>query len=150
MKPGLISRVVKKYLKTGQILVENLPIRERFFAEVNSIKFKSILINRIDALCTKIDKLDILRVRLNILDHLITSQELEDFFKDYINKGSLELDKDLIDRAYFNDPSFKKFKKMYLEMSSFADILMTTSSTPSLTNLRALRLGMDIDLAYGV
>jgi hypothetical protein len=149
MKPGLISRVVKKYLKTGQISVKDLPIRERFFAEVNSIKFKSILINRIDALCTNIDKLDILRVRLNILDHLITSQELEDFFKDYILKGSLELDKDLIDRAYFKDPSFGKFRKMYLEISSFADILTTKSSTPSLTNLRALRLGMDIDLAYG-
>jgi hypothetical protein len=149
MKPGLISRVVKKYLKTGEIQVKDLPIRERFFAEVNSIKFKSILINRIDALCTKIDKLDILRVRLNILDQLITSSELEDFFKDYIQKGSLELEKDLIDRSYFKDPSFQKFRKMYLEISSFADILMTKSSTPSLTNLRALRLGMDIDLAYG-
>jgi hypothetical protein len=149
MKPGLISRVVKQYLKTGILDPDSLPIRERFFAEVNSIKFKSILINRINSLVKKVDNLSITRVRLSILDRIISSDELTLFYKDFPKDKSLELDKDLFDRSYFNEPSFSKFKKMFLEIASFADIFMTGLGSFSLTNLRALRLGMDVDLSYG-
>lgn len=70
MTPGVISRVVKDYFKTGQINQDLLPIRERFFAEVNSITFKSVLLNKIYRLLQELESFDSTAYRVNLFDHL--------------------------------------------------------------------------------
>jgi len=71
MKPILISRVVKHFLRTGVIDPNLLPDKERFFAEVNSIIFKNIVLHRINDLVKKIDSTDILNLRINILENVL-------------------------------------------------------------------------------
>lgn len=70
MTPGVISRVVKNYFKTGTVDPNLIPVKDRFFSEVNSITFKSILLHKIEKLCTKLDSLDRFKHRINIFEHL--------------------------------------------------------------------------------
>jgi len=77
MSPKIISRVVKNYMRDKVIKKDSLPVRERFYAAYNSIIFKNILIHRVNSLTTKIKNIDVQTNRINLLDHIITSPELE-------------------------------------------------------------------------
>jgi len=50
--------------------------RERFFAEVNSVTFKNILLTRINKLVDKIDNMNIMTVRTNLLSTLYGLENL--------------------------------------------------------------------------
>jgi len=77
MTPKLISKVIKSYFETGEIKTSQLPVRERFFAEVNSVTFKNILLKKIDKIVDSLDKTDITAIRINILGDIITFPALE-------------------------------------------------------------------------
>lgn len=147
MTPKIITNVVKEYLKTGEFKTSMLPIRERFYSEYNSITFKVALLDRIDRLVHKIESKTIQEYWVDTLDRgLINTDSLENWYKAYPN--SLELDKPLSDRSYYNDPSFLVFKKMFIECAPIA-AAFSTNIKGSIVDIRLLRLGMDIDLQSG-
>jgi len=146
MSPKIISRVVKNYMRDKVIKKDSLPVRERFYAAYNSIIFKNILIHRINSLTTKIKNIDVQMNRINLLDHIITSPELENWYKS--QTSSLELVKPLTNRWYWNDPTFKKFKNMFMEIAPLADVFFV-SNNQSIPSIRLLRQGLDIDLIRG-
>nr|UTQ48828.1 RNA-dependent RNA polymerase [Monilinia fructicola mitovirus 11] len=147
MKPGTISKVVRHYLKTGVVENSMLSRRDRFFAEVNSITFKSILIHKISKIVNEIVSIDPMITRINIMDQIMNSPDLESFYKNY--KGDLELDKPLVDRKYFRSDEFRPFRIMFIGISSIADIFFSSKDNPNYSNLDVLRKGLDVDLNYG-
>lgn len=147
MTPNLISKVVLNYMKTGKWDVTLISKRDRFFAATNIMTFKLIIIHRIINSINRINKLNAISNRINILDHLLSSDELEKYYQDLIhNNISLELDKKLTERTYFNSEGFKYFKTRFLNMSSFSNIFFGKDS--SYPNLSLLRHGLDIDTSY--
>jgi hypothetical protein len=148
MKPGLISKVVKNYLLTKKWDLTPIPKKDRFFASTNILTFKLILIHRIQDSIKSIFKLNKLANRISILDKIITSDDLESFYKSRLdNSLSLELEKELVERSYWNDTSFKKFKNMFISIHSFANIFFNNKNG-SYPDLNLLRLGLDIDDTY--
>jgi len=146
MTPGVISRVIKGYFKTG-IVDENLiPVKDRFFSEVNSITFKSILLHKIDKLVIRLDSLARSDHRINIFDQLWTSRSLQQYYQSI--GGNLSLDKPLIERVYWNENDFRPYKKIFLRFSYLAESFLIRDNT-KLCNLKYLDLGMDVDLAAG-
>lgn len=141
MTPGTISRVVKNYFKTGIVDANLIPVKDRFFSEVNSITFKSILLHKIDKLATKLDSIDRFKHRVNILDHLWTSTELETFLK---SVKDLELTKSLTDRKYWKDLP-KPLRLIYLKYSYLSESFLIRDNS-KLANMKYLNLGMDVDL----
>jgi len=81
MTPGLISKVVKKFLLTKEFDTTLIPIQDRFFAEVNSVCFKVKLIHDVKKLHDHVMNFPLIPNRLNILDRLITSPQLREFYK---------------------------------------------------------------------
>jgi len=67
MKPGSISRVLREYFKTNKIDVSVLDRRERFFATVNSIIFKNILLHRINRKVKDIESMDFVSNRIELI-----------------------------------------------------------------------------------
>jgi hypothetical protein len=55
MTTKVITNVVKEYFKTGTFKTSMLPIKERFFAEYNSITFKVALLHKIERLIKRIE-----------------------------------------------------------------------------------------------
>jgi len=109
--------------------------------------FKLIIIHRIKNSIDRINKLNTNDNRINILDHLLSSNELELYYKGLTqNNISLELDKKLTERSYFNSDGFKYFKTRFLNISSFANIFFGKDT--SYPNLSLLRHGLDIDTSY--
>jgi len=101
MKPGLISKVVKNYLLTKKWDLTPIPKKDRFFASTNILTFKLILIHRIQNSIKSIFKLNHIANRISILDKIITSDDLESFYKSRLdNSLSLELEKELVERSY--------------------------------------------------
>jgi len=138
MKPDLISRCLKSYFKTGSLDKNLLPVRERFFSEVNSITFKVILLNRIDELVKRIDKISLLDCRINLLDKILTFPELEEL-KILHPEENL---KPLTERIYFS-----KIRSILINISPLSDIYFTRDR--SVVSMRSLRLGLDVDLNLG-
>jgi hypothetical protein len=141
MTPGTISKVVKNYFKTGTVDPNLIPVKDRFFSEVNSITFKSILLHKIDKLVTKLDSLDRYKHRVNILDHLWSSKELETFLK---SVKDLELSKPLVDRKYWKDLP-KPLRLIYLKYCYLSESFLIRDNS-KLANMKYLNLGMDVDL----
>lgn len=138
MTPVLISKCIKEYFKTNNIDKKSLPVRERFFSEVNSITFKVILLNKINNLVEIIDKTSLLDCRINILGRILTFEKLDALKASNPSEDS----KLLTDRSYF-----KEIRKTLIEISPLADIYLTRDR--SVPSLRSLRLGLDIDLSLG-
>nr|AWY10987.1 RNA-dependent RNA polymerase [Sclerotinia sclerotiorum mitovirus 29] len=149
MKPKLISQVLKSYFESGEIRTSKLPLRERFFAEVNSITFKRILLHRIDRMVESLDKTDLMAIRVNILGEIITTPALESYMDAWKASGKpLELDKPFVERAYTQGPEFGEFRKQFFMLSPMADIFFLDKGR-SYVNIRNLRLGLDVDLSMG-
>jgi len=147
MTPNLISKVVLNYLKTGKWDITLISKRDRFFASTNIMTFKLIIIHRIINSINRINKLNQVHNRINILDHLLSSNELEIYYQGLVqNNISLELDKKLTERSYFGSDSFKIFKTKFLNISSFANIFFGKDN--SYPDLSLLRHGLDIDTSY--
>lgn len=147
MTPNLISKVVLNYLKTGKWDVTLISKRDRFFAATNIMTFKLIIIHRIINSINRINKLNAVNNRINILDHLLSSDELETYYQSLSNDNkSLELDKRLTERSYFNSDGFKSFKTRFVSLSPFSNIFFGKDS--SYPNLSLLRHGLDIDTSY--
>jgi len=119
MDSKLISRVVKEFLQTGTISKFSLPVRERFFTEVNSINFKNILLHKIWDKTQELLKIDLTQNRINLLKTVIEFSDISSDHPDY--------------------------NKRLREISPFADIFYSLPGQ-SVPSLRALRLGLDIDL----
>lgn len=119
MTPVLISKVVKEFLKTGNISKFSLPVRERFFSEVNTITFKNILLHRIWDRTQDLLKLDLIENRINLLKTVIEFSDINSDHPDYI--------------------------KRLREIHPFADIFYSGKGR-TIPSLRSLRLGLDIDL----
>lgn len=99
MNPGLISKVVRQYLKDGQFNTKLLPIRERFWSEFNSITFKNIILHRISDMSERLCSINLERLRINLSDQMVTSPALKAYYSSLLEKGkSLELEKALCDR----------------------------------------------------
>jgi hypothetical protein len=148
MKPGLISKVVKNFLTTGKWDITLIDKRSRFFAHTNILTFKLILIHRIQNSIKKVFKLNHISNRINLLDRVITSDPLEKYYKSLCdNNKSLELDKELTERWYWRDPSFKNFKTMFLEISTFANIFYSSQNN-QYPDLNLLRVGLDVDMSF--
>jgi len=148
MKPGVISKVISNYIRTQKWDVSFIPKKDRFFAATNVMTFKLILIDRIQNSINLINKIDSLQNRIQILDHIYDSEELRKFYFDLTSQNrSLELTKPLIQRWYWNDPSFIKFKKIFISTSSFSNIFFN-NSTGTYPDLNLLRHGLDIDTTF--
>jgi hypothetical protein len=101
MTPGLISRIVFKYIKTGIFDTSLIPKRDRFYSSVNSLTIKNILLNRIINLINKIESIDEKVNRINILDCILTSDQLESYYGYRVdNNQSLDLQQDITKRSY--------------------------------------------------
>lgn len=110
--------------------------------------FKLILINRIEKSISNIDKINVLNNRLNIVDQLYSSVELRAYYKSLTDQNkSLELTTELTKRAYWNDPAFKKFKNIFINTSSLANIFFNNSNG-TYPDLNLLRHGLDIDTTF--
>jgi len=134
-------------MKTGKWDVTLISKRDRFFASTNIMTFKLIIIHRIKNSIDRINKLNTNDNRINILDHLLSSNELELYYQGLIQDNkSLELDKKLTERLYFNSDGFKYFKTRFQSISSFANIFFGKDT--SYPNLSLLRHGLDIDTSY--
>jgi hypothetical protein len=82
MKPGPISRVVRGYFSTGTVNKNLLPQKDRFFAVTNSVIFKNILLHRINNIVKKIDGLNLIYNRMEIVKTLSGLEDLSE--KDYM------------------------------------------------------------------
>jgi len=82
MKPGPISRVVRGYFSTGVVNKNLLPQKDRFFAITNSVIFKNILLHRINNIVKKIDGLNLIYNRIEIMKTLSGLENLKE--KDYL------------------------------------------------------------------
>nr|UYL94483.1 MAG: RNA-dependent RNA polymerase [Leptosphaeria biglobosa mitovirus 6] len=120
MSPVLISKVVKEYLKTGTINKYSLPVRERFFSETNTITFKNILLHRIGAKARELLKLDVTTNRIELLKTILDFSDMKS-----------------------DHPSF--YRRM-ITIAPFAEIFFVEKGK-SVPDLKALRFGLDIDLA---
>lgn len=151
MKPALISKLVKNYIQKGVFDLSLLEKRDRFYSNVNELTIKHIMINKIEFLINKIDAIDHFKNRINLLDHLFTSDQLEGYYFYVVTdlKKSLELEKDLTDRWYFIDPVFKNFKLGFIQYSPFANIFFNNKSG-TYPDLRLLSQGLDIDLTFDI
>jgi len=148
MTPGLISKVIFNYIKTGKWDVSFIPKRDRFFAATNVMTFKLILIHRIINSINTINKINVINNRIQILDTIYDSEALRNYYKNLIlSNKSLELEKPIYLRWYWNDDSFKNFKKIFISTSSFSNIFFNNTSN-SLPSLNLLRHGLDIDSTY--
>lgn len=148
MKPGLISKVVKNYLKTKKWDLTPIPKKDRFFASTNILTFKLILIHRIQDSIKRVFKLNLLENRISILDKMITSDDLESYYKSRLDKHlPLDLEKDITDRSYWLDPDFKKFKDQFLAIHTFSNIFFNNKNG-TYPDLNLLRLGLDVDDTY--
>jgi hypothetical protein len=104
MTPKIISKIVFKYLKTGNFDLTLLEKRDRFYAINNERSIKHILINKISFLIDKIKLVDQSKNRISILDRMdFTSDQLQSYYA-YVSidddgpKRSLELTKPITDR----------------------------------------------------
>nr|UPW42091.1 MAG: putative RNA dependent RNA polymerase [Xinjiang mito-like virus 79] len=148
MKPGSISKVISSYLRTGKWSITSIPKKDRFFAAVNVMSIKLIMINRIENSIKTINNLNTLNNRLVILDRIITSKDLEAYYFELCSEGkSLDLTKPLYERWYWQDPKFLQFRKMFLAISPFSNIFFNNFSG-SVTDLNLLRHGLDMDISY--
>jgi len=149
MKPKVISSVVLNYFKTGVINKNMLPVRERFFSEVNTITFKNIMLNRINDKVNMLNSIDLLEIRLNIVDKILVIPEFVEYLKTTCT-FELEEDKPLWDRKYFKECSeFRnKILPILIKLSPIADIYFCKKDK-SIVNLRLLHMGLDVDLSYG-
>jgi len=131
MKPNLISRVLRNYLNTGNFDVNLLPERERFFATVNSITFKNVLLHKISDKITKIEKIDYLSNRIEILKTILkqTYGGPDSWKKDGNNDYIIPI-KDLI------------------YMSPLIDIFFCKPGK-SVPSIKLLNQGLDVDLSLG-
>lgn len=148
MKPGSITLVVKKYFKTKEIDLSVIQKRDRFEAMKNINIAKHIMINKILFIINKVESINPLINRINILDHIITSPQLEDYYAYQMEQGkSLELEKPITERWYWMDPNFKLFKEGFIQWSSFSNIFFNTKSG-SYPDLRLISQGLDIDTTF--
>jgi hypothetical protein len=144
MTPGVISRVVKGYLDKGVIDINLIPVKDRFFAEVNTITFKSILLFKIEKLVTKLHSMDRMKHRVNILDHLWSNEELRTFLK---LTEELQLELPLVDRNYWKTLPLS-LRKIYIKYSYLSESFLG-SSKDKIAHMKYLNLGMDVDLLMG-
>jgi hypothetical protein len=149
MDPGLISKVVRHYLKEGKFNSNLLPIRERFWSEVNTITFKNILLHKISDFLDRLSVMNLERLRINLSDQMVTSDSLESYYSSLLEQGkSLELEKALCDRWYWSCPSFLPFKKMFFDINYVFNIFYLDRGD-TYEDIRHIRLGMTVDLSYG-
>jgi len=149
MTPGLITKVVREYLRTGQFNVKLLPIRERFWSEFNSITYKNIILHKISDLSDRLGSMNLERLRLNLTDLMITSPALEKYYEGLVLSGkSLELGAAICDRWYWRDASFLSFKKMFYDINYVFNIFFLEKGD-RYENINHIRLGMTVDLSYG-
>lgn len=101
MKPKVITKVVKEFMSTGMVSKDIIPIRDRFFSQVNCNTFKTILLHRIDSIVKQIDSINLDKERINIAELCFFNGTLRKFQSARLAKGlSLELEKPLPDRSY--------------------------------------------------
>jgi len=143
----ILKRTMEDFFKTN---VFKNPIESdegRLIGILNIMSLKLVMVNRIKQSISSIMITDNINNRIHILDELISSPNLDEFYTNLIdNNISLELDKPLTQRSYYNDDSFKEFKTIFIGMSPFSNIFfnLKSGSLKSLRNLKDLR-GIDLN-----
>jgi len=143
----ILKRTMEDFFKT-KIFKNPIESEEgRLIGILNIMSLKLVMVNRIKQAIRSIMITDNINNRIHILDELISSPNLDEFYTNLIdNNISLELDKPLTQRSYYNEDSFKEFKTIFIGMSPFSNIFfnLKSGSLKSLRNLKDLR-GIDLN-----